>query len=120
MRARSKTMNPASPAPQNKNAIRRLGCHLRDVFIRAFPLEMWTERRLIVRLRNRSEMSVYRNIFVERVYPFDQYKAAVGQTESPVVFDVGANTGMFAAAVFDHWPRAQVHSFEPQPQLIPR
>jgi len=113
-------MNPVSPARKGKGAFRRFGCHVRDAFIRAFPLEMWTERHLIVPLRNRSEISVYRNIFVERVYPFDRYKEVLGSTESPVVFDVGANTGLFAAAVFDHWPRAQVHSFEPQPQLVPR
>ena len=32
--------------------------------------------------------------------------------------DVGANSGLFGAAVFDRWPLAQVHSFEPQRQLI--
>ncbi|MBI4661674.1 MAG: FkbM family methyltransferase [Verrucomicrobia bacterium] len=98
----------------------RLGGHLRDLLIGAFPLEMRTARGLTVRLRNRSELSVYRNIFVERVYPFEPHRSRLGSAESPVVFDVGANTGLFAAAVFDHWPKAQVHSFEPQPRLIPK
>lgn len=112
-------MNHSPRVPRKKSALAHLGGHLRDVLIRAFPLEMWTERRLSVRLRNRSEISVYCNIFVERVYLFDRYKDVLQPTDSPVVFDVGANTGLFAAAVFDHWPRAQVHSFEPQPQLVP-
>jgi len=71
-------------------------------------------------LRNRSELSVYRNIFVERVYPFERFADEIGAIESPVVFDVGANTGLFAAAVFDHWRLGRVHSFEPQKKLIPR
>ena len=35
--------------------------------------------------------------------------------EEPVVFDVGANVGSYAAAVLDRFPRARVHAFEPHP-----
>jgi len=113
-------MSPAVLPRRKKSAWGSLGRHVRDFFIGAFPLEILTERRLVLRLRTRSEISVYHNIFVERVYPLARYRDVLGPTTTPVVFDAGANTGMFAAAVFDHWPQAQVHSFEPQPKLIPR
>src|SRR5438132_3803221 len=105
---------------RKKSPLNSLGRHVRDLLIGAFPLEMRSERGLIVLLRNRSELSVYRNIFVERVYPFERFADELGAIESPVVFDVGANTGLFAAAVFDHWRQARVHSFEPQKKLVPR
>ncbi len=111
--------NPTA-ARTNKSALGSLGRHVRDWFIHAFPLEMRTASGLTVRLRNRSELAVYRNIFVERVYPFDTFAGELGATTSPVVLDVGANNGQFAAAVFDYWPQAHVHSFEPQSQLVPR
>jgi FkbM family methyltransferase len=57
---------------------------------------------------------------VERVYPFDAFAGEIATTASPVVLDVGANNGQFAAAVFDYWPEARVHSFEPQSHLVPR
>jgi len=108
------------PAKKKKSPLGSLGRHVRDWFIRAFPLEMRSASGLTVRLRNRSELAVYRSIFVERVYPFDAFAREIGTTSAPVVFDVGANTGQFAAAIFDHWPQARVHSFEPQSSLVPR
>ena len=113
-------MNKATAARTNKSALGSLGRHARDWFIHAFPLEMRTASGLTVRLRNRSELAVYRNIFVERVYPFDAFAREIGANASPVVLDVGANNGQFAAAIFDYWPQARVHSFEPQSHLVPR
>lgn len=113
-------MKNPTVARKNKSALGSLGRHVRDWFIHAFPLEMRTASGLTVRLRNRSELAVYRNIFVERVYPFDTFAGEIGTMPSPVVLDVGANNGQFAAAVFDYWPGAQVHSFEPQSHLVPR
>jgi len=105
---------------QYRTQFHRLGHHIRDVFIRLFPLEMKTPRGLVVRLRNRSEIGVYRHIFVNRGYPLKRCAGLFGGDAEPVVLDVGANNGQFAAAVFDQWPRSTVHSFEPQRALIPR
>ena len=113
-------MSKPPPARTNRSALGSLGRHVRDWFIHAFPLEMRTASGLTVRLRNRSELAVYRNIFVERVYPFDTFAREIGANPAPVVLDVGANNGQFAAAVFDYWPQAHVHSFEPQTHLVPR
>ena len=113
-------MKTAAPAKRKKSRLGSLGRHLRDVLINAFPVEMRTPTGLTVRLRNRSEFAVYRNIFVERVYPLDAFAGEIGATPAPVVFDVGANNGQFAAAIFDRWPQARVHSFEPQKNLVPR
>ena len=110
---------PTAPR-KKKSPLGSLGRHVRDWFIHAFPLEMRTASGLTVRLRNRSELVLYRNIFVERIYPFDAFVGELGKTASPVVFDVGANNGQFAAAIFDFWPGACVHCFEPQSQLVPR
>lgn len=112
-------MSNSSSSRRRKSPWQSLGGHIRDWLMNAFPLEIPTER-LVVRLHNRSEISVYHSIFVQRVYPFDCIKAKIKTDDAPVVFDVGANSGLFAAAVFDHWPQAQVHSFEPQSRLIPR
>src|SRR5882762_2761782 len=102
--ARIKRMNIPTAARKKKSPLGSLGRHVRDWFIHAFPLEMRTASGLTVRLRNRSELAVYRNIFVERVYPFDAFASEIGKTASPVVLDVGANNGQFAAAIFDYWP----------------
>src|SRR6185369_14249868 len=100
--------NSATPLPRKKPPLSSIGRHVRDWFIQAFPLEMRSPRGLTVLLRNRSELSVYRNIFVERVYPLENLSGEIAPGESPVVFDVGANSGQFAAAIFDRWPSAQV------------
>ena len=113
-------VNSTRPARKRGGVLGSLGRHMRDALMQAFPLEMRTESGLRVLLRTRSDLSVYHNIFVERTYPFARFAGELRTTQAPVVFDVGANTGMFAAAVFDHWSKAQVHSFEPQRKLVPR
>ncbi|GEM_PF-1682819 len=114
-------MTAPQPTPRPpRSPLQHLGGHLRDALIRAFPIEMRTDCGLIVRLRNRSEMSVYRNIFVQRCYPFDLIAGELSGASEPVVLDVGANSGQFAAAIFDRWPKARVHSFEPQKELVTR
>jgi FkbM family methyltransferase len=105
---------------RRKGVLRRLGRHVRDLMIGTFPLELGTERGLVLPIRNRSELSVYHNIFVQRVYRLDAFTSELGPLDEPTVFDAGANTGQFAAAVFDRWPRARVHAFEPQEDLIRR
>src|SRR5437773_3145699 len=87
--AKDRLMKNPNAARTNKSPLGSLGRHVRDWFIHAFPLEMRTASGLTVRLRNRSELAVYRNIFVERVYPFDTFAREIGTTASPVVLDVG-------------------------------
>jgi FkbM family methyltransferase len=117
---RRRPVNTPSPKRNKKSVWNRLGRHVRDIFIEAFPLEVYSRSQLTLRLRNRSEISVYLSIFIDQLYPFDRFKSFVRSADRPVIFDVGANTGLFAAAAFDHWPQARVHSFEPQRKLIPR
>ncbi|MFH1023967.1 MAG: FkbM family methyltransferase [Planctomycetota bacterium] len=103
-----------------KGPIHSLGGHLRDAFISVFPVEMKTPRGLTVFLRNRSEMSVFHDTFVRRVYPFDAIRPRLAGIPAPIVFDVGANSGLFTAAVMDLWPGAVIHAFEPQPPQAKR
>lgn len=35
--------------------------------------------------------------------------------DNPVIFDVGANVGNYTNLVLQHFPNAQIHAFEPQP-----
>jgi FkbM family methyltransferase len=52
------------------------------------------------------------------MYPLNEVASALAQTAEPVVFDVGANCGLFSALVFDRWRAARVHAFEPQKKLV--
>ncbi len=102
------------------NIVRAAGRRLRDRVIAMFPLPMYSESGLSLWLRDESDRNVYQEIFVKRVYPLDAFRAELGGADAPVVFDVGANTGQFAAAVFDRWPRAHIHAFEPHRGLVRR
>jgi len=65
--------------------------------------------------QNRNETAyLYDEIFVKRCY----VQHGIGLPEAPVVFDVGANIGMFALFVARHRSRARVFSFEPLPELF--
>ncbi len=110
----------AAATPRKKSALRSFGRRWRDVWIRAFPLELRTQQGWIVPVRNRSELSVYHHMFVERAYPLERFEETVAGLDEIIVFDVGANVGQFAAVVFDHWRNARVHAFEPQGNLVPR
>ncbi|GAA3021312.1 FkbM family methyltransferase [Streptomyces fulvorobeus] len=56
---------------------------------------------------------LYDEIFTRRAY----LPEALHLPEDPVVFDVGANIGMFTLFVRSERPGATVHSFEPVPQV---
>ncbi|WP_433607232.1 FkbM family methyltransferase [Dactylosporangium sp. CA-139114] len=68
---------------------------------------------LIVHGCNRNETQyLYQEIFEEQIYlPRDG--ADLGP--APVVFDVGANIGMFTLFAADRWPGARIFAFEPAP-----
>ncbi|MEM9291608.1 MAG: FkbM family methyltransferase [Acidobacteriota bacterium] len=64
---------------------------------------------------SRAELAhFYDDIFVKCIY------TAHGITlpDEPVVFDVGANIGLFSLFVARGWPRAQVFAFEPAPPIF--
>ena len=64
--------------------------------------------------RNRSETDfVYDEVFIQRSY----LRHGVQLTEQAVVFDVGANTGLFSLFVLRERPYACVHAFEPIPAI---
>ncbi|MBT1096744.1 FkbM family methyltransferase [Streptomyces chartreusis] len=64
--------------------------------------------------RNETEY-LYKEIFEDEVYtPGDGF----GFPERPVVFDVGANIGMFALFMAAKFPEARIFSFEPVPRTF--
>jgi len=57
---------------------------------------------------------VYREIVTEATY--QSHGIALGA--NPIVFDVGANVGLFAVHLARTIPSAQIHAFEPVPELF--
>lgn len=65
---------------------------------------------------NRSETDyLYQEIFVDRAYTPAWLPALPAE---PVIFDVGANIGLFTLFAFDQWPDAHVYAFEPVPEIF--
>jgi FkbM family methyltransferase len=99
--------------------IDRFGAHVRDWFIARFPVRMHTRTGNIVSLWDRTQLRLYEQMFVEQVFPLRQSRDAIS-TASPVILDVGCNSGLFSLSALDVWPEAQIHAFEPQGELIRR
>jgi FkbM family methyltransferase len=59
-----------------------------------------------------SFVSQYREIFVSEIYAFPS------PTDSPVIVDGGANTGMATIWWLARWPDARIVAFEPDPQIF--
>ena len=57
---------------------------------------------------------VYREVFAERTYE----RHGIALRDDPVIFDVGANVGLFSIRTAQQAPRARVHAFEPVPALF--
>jgi FkbM family methyltransferase len=57
---------------------------------------------------------VYREVFQERVY----LRHGITLREGDVVFDVGANIGLFTIFVQENFPGVRVCAFEPSPQVF--
>ena len=70
-----------------------------------------------VTVRNKSEVRLYEQIFVKNVYNLHALKRML-PTQSPMIFDVGANCGFFTIRVLDIWPDASVRAFEPQGGVV--
>jgi FkbM family methyltransferase len=58
--------------------------------------------------------TLYREIFVDRQYAADDIHLEPGS----VIFDVGANVGLFSIAMMQRCPGARIHAFEPIPDLF--
>ncbi len=83
-------------------------------FEREGLLEKWQRCELpngmVVICRNKNETEFgYHEIFEEQGY----LRHGIQLTDGDVVFDVGANIGMFALSVGRHCPHATIYSFEP-------
>jgi 31-O-methyltransferase len=64
---------------------------------------------------NQNEVSyLYQEIFTNRAYLPERGFDLSG---APVIFDVGANIGLFSLFALREWPHATVHAFEPIPQI---
>ena len=94
----------------------RIGRHFRDLLIKCFPLVRHSSTGLEIRLRNRSEIRLYEQVFVENVFALEGVHQRL-RKEDPVIFDLGANCGFFSLRALDHWPKASIHAFEPQRRL---
>lgn len=46
-----------------------------------------------------------------------QYPLNFQFTHAPVILDIGANVGAFTVACLQRWPEAQVHAYEPEPEI---
>lgn len=63
-------------------------------------------------IRRQNTLAVYREIFEDGVYA-----ACLNRLPKlPVVFDVGANIGLFSLWLRRHRPHASIHCFEPAPE----
>ncbi|HEX4143247.1 MAG TPA: FkbM family methyltransferase [Pirellulales bacterium] len=58
---------------------------------------------------------VYREIFQDRIY----LRHGITLRDGDVVFDVGANIGLFTIFVEENFPGVRVCAFEPSPQVYP-
>lgn len=65
---------------------------------------------------NRSETDYLREeIFEDRSYIFER---ASKLPSEPVIFDVGANIGVFSLFALEEWPNCRVFAFEPIPDIF--
>jgi amino acid adenylation domain-containing protein/FkbM family methyltransferase len=78
------------------------------------------ERQDLYRLPNGSQVAhlsknetdaLYKEIFEDQSY----LRHDIALSDESIVFDVGANIGMFSLFVHQRWPQAQVYGFEPIP-----
>lgn len=113
---RPHAIDRARPA---RSALQRLTAHARDVLMRMSPLHLRTRTGMVASLRTRTDLRVYERMFVESMYPLSMFPP-MPWNSSPVVFDIGAHTGLFALHVMDYLPQGHVHAFEPHPDHLKR
>lgn len=77
--------------------------------------KLTTPSGLEIAFLNKAETEyVYNEIFKDRVY----FRHGIDLREGDVVFDVGANIGLFSMFVLESFPNARVFSFEPSPEIF--
>lgn len=100
-----------------RNSFARLGNRLRDFLMRYFPLLLHSSSGIALRVKDRSQLRLYEQIFVEDVFCVNKVNILL-RKKDPVIFDIGANCGFFTARVLDYWPNAKVYAFEPNGKLL--
>jgi len=63
-------------------------------------------------------MDCAKNIITGKSYPFPEWFGKQHQ-QPKVVIDIGGHVGEFAAMARINWPKAEIHVFEPNPEVIP-
>ena len=64
------------------------------------------------------EIGMFPQIFIDHIYDSDGF-TALGKGEK-VLFDVGANIGLFSIKMAKQYPQARIYSFEPNPDVFGR
>ena len=82
-----------------------------------FPLVLHSASGIALNVKDRSQMRLYEQIFVEDVFCMNKVRNLL-KKKDPVVFDIGANCGFFTVRILDHWPDAKIYAFEPNQKLI--
>lgn len=93
-----------------RNLLTRLGNRLRDFLMRFFPLLLHSSSGIALHVKDRSQVRLYEQIFVEDVFCMNKVRSLL-KKEDPVVFDIGANCGFFTFRVLDFGrTRRSMHS----------
>lgn len=69
----------------------------------------------VVSLNRHETDYLYKEIFEDQAYLLDGPPAL---TDHPVIFDVGANIGLFSLFAARQWPESTIFAFEPIPQIF--
>ncbi|MEU8834402.1 FkbM family methyltransferase [Streptomyces sp. NBC_01717] len=106
-------MTPSLPRSWLSSALpdaRRIGGETVALPVRELP-NGWTVASV-----NRSETDyLYKEIFVDETYRSGLRDLTA---DRPVVFDVGANIGLFSLYAAQEWPEARIFAFEPAPEVF--
>jgi 31-O-methyltransferase len=79
------------------------------------PIKRLPNGLAVTSINNNETEYLYKEIFVDKCYlPLGIPELP----ESPIIFDVGANIGLFSLFSSQVWPRAKVFAFEPAPAVF--
>jgi FkbM family methyltransferase len=89
-----------------------------------FVRNRWFSLPKSVRINNRRHILTYPtesgvpNDFLACVI-WNEYGLAVQMPQPKTIVDVGANVGFFSLAARNYYPDARIHSYEPNPKVLP-
>ncbi|MDA8085911.1 MAG: FkbM family methyltransferase, partial [Nitrospiraceae bacterium] len=66
------------------------------------------------------EIGMFPQIFIDHIYDSDPSAFSSLDKADAVLFDIGANIGMFSIKMAKQYPRARIYSFEPNPDVFER